>query len=56
MGLRGWILGAIIEVVLLAVFIQVGWLSPAKSIQENIVSAIILMAVKFVLVKLLGGK
>jgi len=52
MGLRGAVMGAVIDVVVLAVSVQAGWISPAKSLQENIVVAIFLVAGKWVVKRL----
>jgi len=55
MGLRGALIGAIIDVILLAMFIQVGLLSPSRTLQETIMFAVVFVAVKYILKKLFGG-
>lgn len=48
-------MGAILDVIVLAVSVQAGWISPAKSLQENIVIAVFLVAGKWVLKGFLFG-
>ena len=51
-SVKGAVMGAIIDVVVLAVSVQAGWISPAKSLQENIIVAIFLVAGKWIVKRL----
>jgi len=52
--LRATIIGAILDVLFLAVAVQTGWISPAKTLQANILTAILLVVVKWFLKQLLA--